>query len=106
MKVVWTPEAKRDRREIFDYIAAGSPAAAIRMDELFGELAAKLSAFLLIGKPGRVAGTREALPHPSHRLVYEISEETVWILVLVHAARQWPPADSWRPAAFWPSIFR
>ena len=29
--------------------------------------------------------------HESYRLVYEIEQETVWILALVHTAKQWPP---------------
>ena len=38
------------------------------------------------------AGTRELIPHESYRLVYEIEGTTVWVLALVHTARQWPPA--------------
>jgi toxin ParE1/3/4 len=34
--------------------------------------------------------TRELNPHENDRLVYEISGETVWMLALVHTARQWP----------------
>ena len=34
---------------------------------------------------------RELIPHESYRLVYEIERETVWVLALVHTARQWPP---------------
>ena len=43
-----------------------------------------------LGRPGKILGTRELIPHESYRLVYEISEGTVWILALVHTARQWP----------------
>jgi hypothetical protein len=36
-------------------------------------------------------GTRELVPHESYLLVYEVViQETVWILALVHTARQWP----------------
>jgi hypothetical protein len=28
--------------------------------------------------------------HECYRLVYEISGEAVWMLALVHTARQWP----------------
>lgn len=47
----------------------------------------------MIGKPGMVAGTRERIPHKSDRLIYEHDEpaDTVWVLTLVHTARQWPP---------------
>lgn len=56
MKVVWTPEAERDREEIFDYIAVDNPRAAVRMDELFDEAVARLRAFPLLGATGTVAG--------------------------------------------------
>ena len=61
------------------------------MDELFGEAASRLSRFPYMGRPGELVGTRELIPHPSYRLVYEVREETVYILYLVHTSRQWPP---------------
>ena len=91
MNVVWTPEAEQDRAEIWDYIAADNPGAAARMDEIFSEAATRLSVHPKIGKAGRVSGTRELIPHESFRLVYEIERDTVWVLALVHTARQWPP---------------
>ena len=39
-----------------------------------------------LGKPGKISGTRELIPHESYRLVYEIEGETLWILVLIHTA--------------------
>ena len=90
MRVVWTPEALQDRVDVWDYIAADSPRAAARMDELFSGAAAKLADHPKLGRPGTIQGTRELVPHESYRLVYEISGETVWMLALVHTARQWP----------------
>lgn len=90
MKVVWTPEALQDRVEVWDFIADNNPRAAARMDELFSEAAAKLSDHPKLGRPGKIQGTRELVPHESYRLVYEINGETVWVLALVHTARQWP----------------
>jgi addiction module RelE/StbE family toxin len=91
VKVVWTPEALQDRRAVWDYIAADNPRAAARMDELFSEAAARLADHPKLGRAGKIHGTRELIPHPSYRLIYEIEEETVWVLVLVHTARLWPP---------------
>jgi len=91
MNVHWTPAALRDRADIFDRIASDNPRAAVRMDQLFSDAAANLSSLPDRGRPGRVGGTRELIPHESYRLVYEIEAETVWILALVHTARQWPP---------------
>lgn len=91
MRVIWTPEAQQDRAEIWDYIAGDNPRAAARMDELFSDAAARLAEHPLLGKPGIIPGTRELIPHESYRLVYEIEDEAVWVLTLVHTARQWPP---------------
>ncbi|MBW6423520.1 type II toxin-antitoxin system RelE/ParE family toxin [Rhizobium sp. XQZ8] len=92
MIVIWTPEAEQDRLDIWDYIAADNLDAAVRMDKLFSASAGRLGAHPELGKPGRIAGTRELIPHRSYRLVYEIERETIWILTLVHTAREWPPA--------------
>jgi addiction module RelE/StbE family toxin len=89
--VVWTPDAVQDRADIWDYIAADNPGAAVRMDELFSNAAARLASHPKLGRPGKIPGTRELIPHASYRLVYEIDEEKVWVLALVHTARQWPP---------------
>lgn len=91
MKVIWTPEAQQDRADVWDYIAADNPRAAARMDALFSDTGARLAEHPKLGRPGQIPGTRELIPHESYRLVYEIERETVWVLALVHTARQWPP---------------
>jgi toxin ParE1/3/4 len=92
VKVVWTPEAEQDRDDIWLYIAVDSPLSAARLDALFSDAAARLADHPKLGRPGTIAGTREMIPHESYRLVYEIHDEIVWVLTLVHTARQWPPA--------------
>lgn len=94
MRVAWTPEAEQDRDDIWDTLAADNPLAAARMDQLFTEAAAKLADFPMLGPAGEIPGTRELIPHDSYRLVYEIDENTVWVLALIHTARQWPPMRS------------
>ncbi len=91
MKVLWTPEAERDRVAIWDHLVAHDPDAALRMDRLFGDAAAGLADFPMLGHEGEVPGTRELTPHRSYRLVYEVVGDSVWILVLIHTARRWPP---------------
>ena len=92
MKVIWTPEAEQDRDDIWLHIAADNLRAAARLDELFSDAAARLADHPKLGRPGKIPGTRELIPHESYRLVYEIDGETVWVLTLVHTARQWPAA--------------
>lgn len=91
MKVFWASAAEQDRTDIIDYIGQDNPLAAIRMDELFTEAAGRLAEHPLLGKTGLIPGTRELIPHESYRLVYEVQDNAVWILALVHTARMWPP---------------
>ena len=88
MKVIWTPKAEQDRADIWDYIAADNPGAAVRMDELFSDAAARLAAHPKMGKPGKIAGTRELIPHENYRLAYEIEGDTVWVLALTRILRK------------------
>ena len=90
MNVIWSPLALLDRADIWDHIASDNPRAAVRIDELFSDAAARLGDHPKLGKPGKVAGTRELTPHESYRLVYEIAGDELWILALVHTARLWP----------------
>ena len=90
MWVIWTDKAVSQRTEIVDYIAADDPGAAIALDERFRDAASRLIEFPESGRPGHIAGTREVFPHPHYRLVYEVDDGEIWILTLVHTARQWP----------------
>ncbi len=91
MKVIWTPEAVQDLADIVDYIATDNPRAAAEMDERLGMSAARLADHPKMGRPGKIPGTRELVPHESYRMVYEIDDDAVWILAVVHTARRWPP---------------
>lgn len=91
MIVVWSAEAQQDRAAIWDYIAADNPVAAVEMDSLFSNAAARLETHPKIGRAGAIAGTLELVPHANYRLVYEIDGDRVWVLALVHTARLWPP---------------
>ena len=79
------------RAAIWDYFEARDPDAALRMDRLFADSIAGLVDFPMLGHEGEIPHTRELTPRRSYRLVYEIVGDTIWILVLIHAARQWPP---------------
>jgi toxin ParE1/3/4 len=91
MKVIWSPQAVQDRQDIWEFIASDKPIAAVQLDERFSETAALLATQPLMGKRGMIEGTRELLPHKNYRLVYELYGDELWILSIVHAARQWPP---------------
>lgn len=90
MRVFWTSSAEQDRNNIIDHIGQDNPLAAIRMDEFFAQWPDRLAEHPLLGKSGKIPGTRELIPHENYRLVYEVQSDTVWILALVHTARNWP----------------
>ena len=91
IELLWTPEATQDRDEIYDYIEADNPAAALALDELFAEKAGRLLDHPGLGRPGRIIGTRELVAHRNYILVYDVTADTVRVLRVLHAARQWPP---------------
>jgi toxin ParE1/3/4 len=90
VKVIWTPEALQDRDEVWAFIAADNPRAAARMDELFSDAAARLADNPKLGRPGKFQETRELIAHENYRLVYKIDGNIIWMLALIHTARQWP----------------
>ena len=94
MKVVWAPEAVQDRLDIWDYIAADNPQAAFELDELFSAAITRLAEYPQLGRPGSIPGTCELILHASYRLLYEINDETLWVLAIIHTAQQWPPVQS------------
>ncbi|MCU4122095.1 type II toxin-antitoxin system RelE/ParE family toxin [Variovorax sp. N23] len=91
MKLVWTRLAQEDRRAIREYIAGDNPRAALAMDALVSEKAARLVSLPEMGKPGRVLETRELVIHRSYILIYAIKSDQVQVLRVLHTARRWPP---------------
>ena len=92
MRLFWTPEALDDRRAIYDYIEADNPSAALDLDELLSEKAARLVDHPGLGRPGRVQGTRELVAHRNYLLMYDVAGDLVRVLRVLHAARMWPPS--------------
>jgi toxin ParE1/3/4 len=90
VRVRWTPEALEDRLQIWDYIAAEDPQAAVRMDQRIADTVSLLQEHPEMGRTGIIACTRELIPHENYRVVYEIALGAIWILAVVHAARNWP----------------
>lgn len=93
MKLVWTPEARADRRAIYTYIEADNAAAALTLDEMFSKRSTQLVTHPMTGRPGRVSGTRELVVHKNYLLVYDLAGGTVRIIRILHAAQQWPLSD-------------
>jgi toxin ParE1/3/4 len=84
-------DALEDRRAIYEHVESDNPPAAIRLDELLRDQAGRLSSHPRIGRPGRIAGTRELVAHQNYVIVYDITPDCVRVLRVLHAARMWPP---------------
>lgn len=90
MKLKWTDPAIADRMAIYDYLASKNPIAAAEIDALISAAASQLSRNPSNGKVGRVSGTREWVIHHFYLLIYEVKNDLLIILAVVHSRRQWP----------------
>lgn len=91
MKLRYTPRAKLDLAEIYDYIAQENPPAARRVILLIRNAAETLPQNPQIGRVGRLARTRElTVDRFPFMLAYRIESEEIQILAVVHTARLWP----------------
>ncbi|MCH9827429.1 MAG: type II toxin-antitoxin system RelE/ParE family toxin [Gammaproteobacteria bacterium] len=91
MRLVWTRPAGRDRKAIRENIAQDDPAAALALDQWLSDGAKRLADHPGLGRTGRVADTRELVTHQNYILIYDIADDCMRILRVLHAARQWPP---------------
>ena len=91
MKIAWTRVAKGDLDEIFDHILKEDPRAAAEVLGRIEQLAGYLSGHPGMGRPGRVKNTRELIiPGLPWILPYLTGPDTITILRVMHASRQWP----------------
>lgn len=91
MRVVLSPQAREDLREIFLYIATDNPAAARLVLTRIKDRVKELQDNPHIGRPGRVPGTRELVISKTPYLApYQVSGEVLQILRVYHGSRQWP----------------
>ena len=91
MKIVWSAAAVRHLQEVVEYIQAESAEGAITTRRRILETALRVGQVRYSGRVGRMDGTREAVvPRSPYIVVYQLSSQSVEILGIWHAARQWP----------------
>ena len=91
MRVVWSGPAWRDLVEIFDHIASSDIAAAAKVIDRVETMARFLAEHPRIGRPGRVADTRElVISGLPYILPYRVASDRVEIIRVLHSARSWP----------------
>ena len=64
------------------------------MDQRFSEAISHLEHNPQRGPEGTVPGTRERIPRQNYRVVYQLNQQTIWILSLVHTSRLWPTSNT------------
>jgi toxin ParE1/3/4 len=91
MRLRWTRAALANLNDLAEYIARDNPRAAAEMiDRIFAALDGLL-AHPAMGRPGRVANTRElVVPKTPYILPYRVKGQYVEILRVFHGARRWP----------------
>jgi toxin ParE1/3/4 len=87
----YAPRYFRRLEDIYERIAADNPAAASRMLQRIRTAVERLSAAPAIGRPGRVAGTRELVISGTPYIVpYRIKDDAAQIITVLHSAQRWP----------------
>ena len=91
MKLEWDTFAIADREQIYGYIEADNPRAAVEIDLRFDECVRRLADFPNSGRPGRVAGTRELIVAGTPYIIpYRVLGDRVRLLRVLHGAQLWP----------------
>ncbi len=81
----------RRLEDIRERISEDNPGAATRMVERIRGAVERLREFPALGRPGRVAGTRELVVSGTPYIVpYGVTEDQIQILGLMHSVQRWP----------------
>jgi addiction module RelE/StbE family toxin len=89
-RLEYAPRYFRRLEDIHERIAA-NPTAASRMIERIRATVTRLARSPALGRPGRVAGTRElVIQHTPYIVPYRVSGDVVQIITILHSAQRWP----------------
>jgi len=88
--VRWSEEATTDLVEIIDYIEQRNAVAAQSLLAAIVQSAENLPRMPYLFRLGRVAGTREIVVHPNYIVVYQVGDEAIDVLRILHSRQQYP----------------
>ncbi|GLS23188.1 hypothetical protein GCM10007874_62080 [Labrys miyagiensis] len=92
MKVVWRESALADLENAIAYIARGNVAAAGEQLRRIERQAESLADHPLLGREGRLEGTRELVVARTPFIVVYTLTAHVELVRILHGAQAWPPA--------------
>lgn len=91
MRIVVTPQADEELQAHITYIAERDPDAAERVRAAIIDGIRRLADFPMLGRPGRVGGTRElVITGTSYLAIYASLPDAVYVLHINHGRQQWP----------------
>ena len=91
MRTRWTRPALADLEAIGDFVARENPHAAQRLVARIVSAVETLRDHPHLGRPGRIAGTRELVVSETPFVVpYRVVDGEVQVLAVFHGARLWP----------------
>jgi toxin ParE1/3/4 len=89
--VVWSPRAISHLADLRAYITRDNPGAAGRIGMILLAAAERLAELPNLGRPGRVAGTRElVVPDTPYVIPYRLRGDRLEIVAVFHGRRHWP----------------
>ena len=91
MTVVWSPRAVEHLTHLRSYIARDNPKAANRVATALLNAVELLAELPNLGRPGRVAGTREmVVPGTPYVIPYRIRGDRLEVIAVFHGRQKWP----------------
>ncbi|MEG3122844.1 type II toxin-antitoxin system RelE/ParE family toxin [Sphingomonas sp. GB1N7] len=90
MRLIWDDRARRDLREVLDYISDRNIVAAERLEETISHTLEFLTIHPFMYRAGRISRTREAVVHPNYVVVYSVDDDLITIRRVLHARQNYP----------------
>jgi toxin ParE1/3/4 len=91
VNIVWSPRAIEHLTHLRAYIAQDNPKAANRVAAALLDAVERLAELPNLGRPGRVAGTRElGVPGTPYVIPYRLRGDRLEVIAVFHGRQKWP----------------
>jgi toxin ParE1/3/4 len=89
--IVWSPRAVDHLAHLRAYLERDNPKAANRIATVLLEAVERLAKLPNLGRPGRVAGTRElVVPGTPYVIPYRLRADRLEVIAVFHGRQKWP----------------
>lgn len=90
LSIKWTDEAKTDLFTLIAFIAEENPYAAESLLLRIEESIVPVAEHPYLYRSGRVPGTREIVAHPNYIVVYQVLDDHINVLSVLHSRQEYP----------------